>query len=216
MHVIDQHMGFKIYSRCEQHFLACKRFEVTLDNLQTLLWTVFTGTTFYWGNIPMKAVDSMFCAVSRVTGTLFLESDIAVKCFKRNISVFTSFGLRWQKSQRLFYCNFGDLIFFFKQQQVISSFSRWYRIQITITPSPLPCMVLTWHLIFANHKCGTSTHLVHQHGSAILQSRRTEPRLRMVKDNTNRSPNYGELESERWGEESERGGLGIECWGGCL
>lgn len=34
----------------------------------------------------------------------------------------------------------------------------------------------------------------------------------MVKDNTNRSPNYGELESERWGE--ERGSLGIERWEG--
>ncbi len=32
----------------------------------------------------------------------------------------------------------------------------------------------------------------------------------MVKDSTNRSPNYGELERERWGE--ERGSLGIECW----
>lgn len=35
----------------------------------------------------------------------------------------------------------------------------------------------------------------------------------MVKDNTNRSPppspNYGELESERWGE--QKGCLGIEC-----
>lgn len=34
----------------------------------------------------------------------------------------------------------------------------------------------------------------------------------MVKDNTNRSPNYGKLESERWGE--ERGSLGFECWEG--
>lgn len=31
----------------------------------------------------------------------------------------------------------------------------------------------------------------------------------MLKDNTNRSPNYGELESERWGE--QRVCLGIEC-----
>lgn len=65
-------------------------------------------------------------------------------------------------------------------------------------------------LDLANHKCCTSTHLVHEHSSALLQSQPAEPRLRMVKDNTNRSPNYGELESERWGE--ERGSLGIECW----
>lgn len=66
-----------------------------------------------------------------------------------------------------------------------------------------PCEPQVLHL---HPPCSSNTAL------PCSKASRTEPRLRMVKDNTNRSPNYGELESERWGE--ERGSLGIERWEG--
>lgn len=73
-----QHNGGEWSCVCVLHSkMTFQNFPITRDNPQTWLWTVFTGTTSYWRNRPLKSV----LTVRSVSGT---ENTLRWRCSKAN------------------------------------------------------------------------------------------------------------------------------------